>query len=65
MRYKGGEPASGLGIVVDRRLLVKTTSLGEYWKLLKPGEYSLKVSLSNSVLLLSLLLGIARDEVLS
>lgn len=39
-----GKPAPDLSVVVDDRMVVKTTPLGEYWKLLLPGNYSLKVN---------------------
>ncbi|XP_067929704.1 carboxypeptidase D-like [Watersipora subatra] len=38
-----GKPAKELHIHVDERMVVSTTMLGEYWKLLLPGQYTLKV----------------------
>lgn len=44
VRFKDGEPAGGLSVIVGGRLPVQTTCDGEFWKLLLPGNYSLKVS---------------------
>lgn len=42
--FNDGLPASDLEIQVGTTMKVKTTSTGEYWKLLLPGQYTLNVS---------------------
>lgn len=37
--------ASAEVMINDRRPVVKTTALGEFWRILLPGTYTLKVSI--------------------
>ena len=38
-----GQPADNVTVQIDDRMPVETTPLGEYWKLLLPGNYTLYV----------------------
>lgn len=44
-----GSPAPGVIMRVGKRMEVKTTPSGEYWKLLLPGNYTLTVSRASCI----------------